>query len=122
VGTANAGPPPAAAGGTAPDGKYVLTSLVFYNSPRPVPLSTKITIEKKGTTLDAITTDAKGDARSTATVTLAGVDLTLTETCSFPAKDAGTKTDKGTFTATATELKLYSAIGAVTVEQTYTKK
>jgi hypothetical protein len=77
-------PPPS--GGAIANGKYILTSLVLFKSASvPFPLSSSITVEVSGTSIDSVTTDDKGAVSfSTSTMSLDGLNATLTTTCSSP--------------------------------------
>ena len=135
--TVTTDPAPAAAGGTIANGTYVLTSETLHGESHFPPgtfdaQKVTSTLEVTGAVLQDVSKDTMATVkRSTNTVAVTGTSLTLTQTCSFPAKDGGASAAKATpFTANATTLSLFVALAPVatllpaggTFEIVYTKK
>jgi hypothetical protein len=72
--------------------------------------------------VDIVSTTAKTKTvtRSSGTMTSAGTEVTLKQTCAYPA-DAGLGVATSPFSATATTLTMYTSSGPTTLELTYTK-
>lgn len=120
--------PPTATGGTVADGTYVLTGSKLYGASVPEgPIngvsSPATTVEIKGTTYNSLASRTSGDARTTSTLAVSGINATLTATCAFPLPDGGLGAAvQATYSATATGFTIYAVQGGITAEQVYTKK
>ena len=109
---------PAPAGGTIVDGTYVLTAATGYAiSPAVIPTTTlSAVMQIAGSTMQQAGTINGEERRYTSTLATSGTSVTTTDTC--PAADSNTYR----YTATTTSLRIYAALGASTLEQTYTKR
>ena len=111
--TAQTGTPPAMTGGSVTDGTYVLTSRKDWQGSCGCTTRQKILVS--GGKIQLVTrTDSKPDQHMSATATFASNKLSLAVDCPTAAKQ------EHTYTATATELQIFSASDqALSV---YTKK
>jgi hypothetical protein len=127
---AGAPPPTPPAGGAIVSGTYVLSSATYYDAgtgcplPNQMPLETgakyMISASSAGTgTLEELFGGSNGDAsiteifRANFSYTITGTSITTQEVCVLgqgviPVPDGGGPTQTGSYTATATELTLYT--------------
>jgi hypothetical protein len=111
---------PAAMGGVIADGTYVLTAVTLYTGgggpAGSSGVSASVVLTIAGTTMEQVGRFNGQDVRSTATLMASGTTLQRTGTCPTA------MTDWLLYTATATELRLYTASEEFALVQTYTRQ
>jgi hypothetical protein len=108
---------PVPAGGTVVDGVYELTAATLYGVV-DVPLRTiSAVFAISGTTMQQVGTIDGEEKRYTSTFGTKGTLITTIDSC-----PSGTTPSVHSFTATATELRVYDATVSESFEQTYTKR
>jgi hypothetical protein len=108
------GTKPTPAGGTFQDGLYALTAVRVYGQTAPAGVKVKVTMYKQGDTVYEAATSSGKEGRTTGTVSMSGVDLTLTQTC------PGTGVQQRQYTATSDTLLDFNDTGTATVVYEYT--
>ena len=111
---------PTPAGGTIVDGTYVLTAVTEYSGPGgstgPTSTSTSLLLTISGNTMQQVGRIGGQERRYTTLISTSGTTLTGTDTCPEP------NTLQVQYTATASELRVYSNGSAITLEQVCTKQ
>ncbi len=112
TGACQTGAQPAGTGGTIADGTYVLTAQARYLDAGCTVGMYEATIEIVGACFQRVDTIGNAETRRSGTMTTSGNVITRTITC-------GPNLPAATYTATATQLTIFDAGGAVT---TWTKQ
>lgn len=109
--TCTTGTMPTGQGGTIVDGTYVLTAATYYNAPTCPTFLVMETIAFAGGCLQDAIGPAPFAATFSGTFTIAGSNITTTQTCSHLDSDAATimrNASTTTFTATSTTFTLFT--------------
>jgi hypothetical protein len=111
--------PPVPSGGTPTDGTYNLSALTLYTTaPVTAPTSTiSAVFQIKGNTVQAVEVIDGQEKHYTSTFTASATSFTISDSCPAP-----TAAQSYPYTATSTQLRIFSTTTAGFVEQTYTKR